>query len=171
MKIQIRCAQSSDSAAISQIYAASWRCAYRGMVPQQYLDELRDDFWTEKFQLWLSRGALQADLAFVDGKLAGCVAYGNSRYEKRPGWGEIVSIYIHPDFYRKGMGTRLLQSALSYLKAQNCEGCFLWVLRENRNAQRFYEKNGFTPSGDTCLSEIMGEQLTDLCYCHIFRET
>lgn len=168
MKTVIREASEQDAPAISRIYAASWKAAYRGMVPQQFLDELSDDFWTNKFSTWLGSSTLRAGILQVDEVPAGCVAFGESRDEKLPEWGEIVSIYLHPDFFRKGLGTKLLGYAANELKAAGYPACFLWVLRENRNAQNFYEKNGFVGNGDICHSEIMGTLMTDIRYCAIF---
>lgn len=164
MNVSVRPAQPEDAPEISRIYAASWRSAYRGMVPQQYLDELKDDFWEQKFIRWLESGTLQAQLLTVDGTPVGCAAYGKSRDDRLPDWGEIVSIYLHPDYYRKGYGTTLFHAAVEKLKAQGYPGCFLWVLDKNLNAQRFYEKNGFTRTQDVCHSEVLGEQLTELRY-------
>ncbi len=164
MEMKIRPAQPSDAPEISQIHAASWKVAYRGMVSQKYLDELRDDFWTEKFIRWLGQGTLRAKMLFAKETPAGCTAYGKSRDEKHPDWAEIVSIYLRPEVYRKGYGTVLLQAALKDLKAQGYSTCSLWVLRENSNARRFYEKNGFTLTQDTCHSEVMEQELTDIRY-------
>ncbi|HEX3025693.1 MAG TPA: GNAT family N-acetyltransferase, partial [Clostridia bacterium] len=62
MNITVRPAQPSDAPEISRIYAASWRRAYRGMVPQEYLDQLKDknDHWTGKFCRDLGQGTLHA---------------------------------------------------------------------------------------------------------------
>ncbi len=164
MEIKILPAQPSDAPKISQIHAASWKSAYRGMVPQKYLDELRDDFWTEKFTRWLRKGTLRTKMLFAGETPVGCTAYGESRDEKYPDWGEIVSIYLSPEGYRKGYGTLLLQAALDDLKAQGFSTCFLWVLEENSNARQFYEKNAFTLTQDTCHCEVMGQELTDIRY-------
>ena len=34
-----------DALAVSRVYAASWRAAYRGIVPQAFLDEMAEDRW------------------------------------------------------------------------------------------------------------------------------
>jgi RimJ/RimL family protein N-acetyltransferase len=166
MDISLRPAQPADAPEISRIYAASWRSAYRGMVPQEYLDQLKDknDRWAERFRRDLGQGTLCAEMLFKGETPVGCAAYGKSRDDRLPDWGEIVSIYLHPDFYRKGYGTVLFHAVVEKLRAQGYPGCFLWVLDKNLNAQRFYEKNGFTRTQDICHSEILGEQLTEIRY-------
>ena len=39
---------------------------------------------------------------------------------------------------------------------------FLWVIKDNLPARRFYEVNGFKESGDTQLIE--GTNKIDMCY-------
>jgi Acetyltransferases len=171
MNITVRPAQPADAPEISRIYAASWRSAYRGMVPQKYLDELKDknNHWTEKFRRDLRQGTLHAEMLFKGETPVGCAAYGKSRDDRLPDWGEIVSIYLHPDFYRHGYGTVLFHATVEKLKAQGYPGCFLWVLDKNLSAQSFYEKNGFVRTQDICHSEILGEQLTEIRYRILFK--
>lgn len=164
MSTCIKRASPEDAMAISRIYASSWKTAYRGIVPQQYLDELQDDFWESMFQKSIKNNCFRADLFYVDDTPAGCVAYGKARDEQLPDWGEITSIYIHPDFYRKGYGEKLLNSALKYLKESGYQDCYLWVLSENSNAQKFYEANGFIATKEICNIEILGKLLTDIKY-------
>lgn len=164
MKVTFRRAVAQDAAAISEIYALSWKAAYRSMVPQQYLDELKLDFWTRKFDSWVTTGKLKADLICADGVPVGCVAYGKAREEQFADWGEIVSIYVRPDCFHKGFGQKLMEIALTNLKADGYQNCYLWVLDENKNARQFYERNGFICNHDICYSEILGKQLTELRY-------
>lgn len=164
MNISVRRAVAEDVPAISEIFALSWKTAYRGMVPQQYLDELKLDFWNKKFTEPILSQHLYADLVCADGVPVGCVAYGKARDEKYSDWGEIIAIYVRPDQFRKGYGNRLIQSAMNNLKAQGYQNCYLWVLKENSNAQRFYGQNGFVCNQDICHSEIMGQQLTEIRY-------
>ena len=168
MNILIKRAAPEDAPAISRIYAASWRTAYRGMVPQKYLDELQDDYWVTKFQNWITNNSLQVDLLYADNTPAGCVAYGKARDEQLTGWGEIVSIYVHPDYYRQGYGAKLLNSTLKNLKAMEYQNCYLWAFSDNWNARKFYEANGFKVTQDSCYSEIMGKQLAETRYKYYF---
>ena len=54
--------------------------------------------------------------------------------------GEFVDqLYIHPDFWRKGIGTALL----NFAREQSTSHVWLYTLQANVNARAFYEKNGF----------------------------
>jgi GNAT superfamily N-acetyltransferase len=51
----------------------------------------------------------------------------------------IDHLYVHPDYWRKGIGSLLLQFA----REQSPEHLWLYTLQINTNARVFYEKNGF----------------------------
>ncbi|WP_017754026.1 GNAT family N-acetyltransferase [Calidifontibacillus oryziterrae] len=164
MSVKIKKATTKDSESISKIHALSWKTAYKGIVPQQYLDELKDDFWVNAFDNWISNNIVTAQLIYEDELPVGCIAFGKARDEKFSEWGEIISIYVHPDFCRRGYGQQLLHTALRDMKTKGFRNCYLWVLKENDNAINFYKKNGFTCNHDEYTFEINNEPLTDVRY-------
>lgn len=128
--MEIRKATLDDVREISRIHALSWKSAYKGIVPQGYLDELKLDFWVPAFETWLKENLVTAQLVLENGSPVGCVAYGKARDQSLPNWGEIISIYLLPDYFGKGYGSILLNSALSDLKKSGYQKVYLWVLRE-----------------------------------------
>lgn len=164
MILEIKKATLKDVGIISNIYALSWKSAYKGMVPQRYLDELRDDNWVLSFKNWIGNNILTAQIIFENEKPVGCIAYGKARDIKFDNWGEIVSIYILPGHLRKSYGQKLLQAAIIDMKETGYENCYLWVLKENISAQKFYAANGFISSKDQCTCEIMQKKLVDIRY-------
>lgn len=164
MDVKIRKATLKDSKTISNIYALSWKSAYKGIIPEKYLDELKCDFWVSYFQNWIKNDILTAQIIYENELPVGCIAYGKARDVKFDNWGEIVSIYLLPDQFRKGYGQKLLQTAIIDMKTKGYENCYLWVLKENSSARKFYEMNGFICSNDECSCEIMQEQLVDVQY-------
>jgi hypothetical protein len=59
MSVKIIKASTKDSEIISKLHALSWKTAYKGIVPQEYLDELKYDFWVDAFQNWISNNILR----------------------------------------------------------------------------------------------------------------
>ena len=51
----------------------------------------------------------------------------------------IDHLYVHPDYWRRGIGKALLDFA----RKQSPEHLWLYTLQVNVNARAFYEKNGF----------------------------
>lgn len=164
MNISIRRGIEEDSEIISKIYAESWKCAYKGMVPDEYLKDLKDDFWVEKFKNWISEGNLNVKIIYADDKAAGAIAYGKSRDDKFSDYAEIWSFYLIPEYYRKGLGTKLMKSVLCEMRDEGYKHCYLWVLETNNNARRFYEKIGFRSNNDKCHSKILNKDLIDIRY-------
>ena len=64
---------------------------------------------------------------------------------------QILELYVDTFFVNQGIGGKLLDFSVS----SNCNS--LWVLEKNTNAQRFYLRHGFTPSGGRKL-EVGTEQ-------------
>ncbi|OFV95216.1 MAG: hypothetical protein A3F68_02545 [Acidobacteria bacterium RIFCSPLOWO2_12_FULL_54_10] len=58
--------------------------------------------------------------------------------------GHIITIDIHPDFRRLGLGARLMQLADAHFREHGVARVLLEVACENTSAIRFYEKLGFT---------------------------
>lgn len=72
----------------------------------------------------------QIELALIDDKVVGMMAYNDK---------EINQLYIHNDYQGLGIGLTLLDKA----KEQSSGRLTLFTFEVNKNAQQFYEKNGF----------------------------
>lgn len=159
----IRKINSSDSREeISNVYEQSWKFAYKGIIPQDYLDSIPNGQWC---------GALdnpdRYTLIMLDGdKIIGTSSYCKSRFEDFKDWGEIISIYFLPEYMGRGYGRDLLEQAVRELKAMGFKMIFLWVLADNRRARHFYEKCGFKNSGEYMDNIIGGKELRELQYVY-----
>lgn len=153
---------SDDRFSVSRIYEESWRYAYKGIVPQSFLDGISEGNWGKN----LDRKGIFHLVAVEDGRLIGTSSYCRSRFEKYADFGEIISIYFLPEYIGKGHGKKLIAAAVEKLSEMGFRDVFLWVLEENHNARAFYERCGFSPSGEKTTSEIGGKVLTELQYCY-----
>lgn len=161
--MEIRIINQFDSREeISNIYEQSWRHAYKGIIPQDYLDGIPKGRWCRAFD----NPKWHTLVMIADGKIIGSSSYCASRFEKFSGMGEIISIYFLPEYCGKGYGKHLLSRAVDELKAMGFTDIFLWVLEENRNARRFYEKCGFSFSGESLMDNIGGKDLVELQYVY-----
>ncbi len=125
-----------------------WRCwheAYPGLVSREYLDR----FTLEKCEQ-IAFAQTGGVLIAKDGEqVVGFTGYGD-RGEEAPGVGEIFALYVLPEYYRTGLGRRLMEAGLARLR--DYPAVCLWVLKENARAIRFYEKCGFVPDGEEFFS-------------------
>lgn len=144
-----------DIDAVADIYAQSWKSAYRGIVPERYLQKLTGDRWS---------GMLRADpsaslVAFVGDKPVGTAFVGFDREPGREGCGEIVAIYLLPQHIGKGYGKALMRAALQKLWDEGAGDVCLWALSQNTRAEGFYEHLGFERTGRLQHEQIGGESL------------
>ena len=102
-----------------------------------------------------------------NGRIIGTAAICKSRWENYSDYGEIVSIYFLPEYIGKGYGTFLLKKCVDELKKLGFDRILLWVLEENSRARRFYERNGFTCSGEYMNDTIGGKELKEVMYTYL----
>lgn len=153
--MEIRPLRETDSQlAVSRIYEESWRAACRGMVPQAYLDGIPAGHWAAN----LDQGDRRSLVLEEDGALIGTACVSPSRWPEHPKFGEIVSLYLLPEYMGRGCGRTLLEAAVQELEGRGFRDILLWVLEENRRARRFYEKNGFRFGGTRMESAVGGKQ-------------
>ena len=162
--MEIRFLQSSDDRSkISRIYEESWKFAYRGLIPQEYLDSIPAGRWEKKFDTpgWSTM------LCIEDGEYIGTSSFCKSRFEQYPDSGEVISIYFLPEYMGKGYGRQLLKAVLDELKKKGFTEVFLWVLEGNERAIRFYESFGFIPADDYLDDDIGGKDVREIRYIYL----
>ena len=104
--------KSDNRTVISKVYEESWKYAYQGIVPQDYLDYIPKGQWASHIEQ-----ADRKNLVMVqDEMIIGTSGFGKSRMEEMNGFGEIISLYFLPEYMGKGYGGLLLQAAVSELK-------------------------------------------------------
>jgi ribosomal protein S18 acetylase RimI-like enzyme len=166
--VTVRPAEEGDLAAIADIRVRSWQAAYRGIVPQRYLDSMRPEVEANRRRAWLvSADDPRRDaIATVAGQPAGWVAYGPYRDDDAPTQrsGEVYAIYVHPHHWRRGVGRALIRYAVADLRAAGLAPVLLWVLEDNARARRFYERQGFRPDGRRHMFEVGGVHLPEVRY-------
>ncbi len=151
---------ADDRMSISRVYERSWKFAYRGIIPQDYLDSIPEGRWAPN----LDREGWSTLVCVDGGEIVGTSSFCASRFDEFPGWGEIGSLYLLPEQIGKGRGRALMDAALAAQKAQGYKKVFLWVLEENARARKFYERYGFSAAGDVLDSYIGGKALREVRY-------
>lgn len=155
-------APTDDRSEISRVYEESWKFAYKGIVPQSYLDSIPEGRWASKVDS-LDRKTL---VCVESGKIIGTTSFSKSRFAQFSDWGEIISIYLLPNYMGRGYGKALLEAAVAELKTMDYKNVFLWVLEESSRARKFYEKMGFTLADDYLDDNIGGKNLREIRYIY-----
>lgn len=140
MTIEIRPATAADAAAIADLHQRSWRSAYRGLLPDSYLDgpagaELTAR-WGEAFAKDEPRRVILVAMA-PDG-IAGFVA----AWPRGPERALIDNLHVAPGQRGGGLGRRLMGRAAAELRRRGFETVFLEVIEGNHDARGFYRRLG-----------------------------
>lgn len=162
----IRNAVVDDADAMGHLHVRAWQSAYRGVMPDEYLDGLqvvdRVEMWRDR----ISRSDLPPLLVAVmaDG-VVGFAAYGAEQPPTSPpSCGELYAMNIDPDSWGQGIGRVLLHRVTQALIGMGFEEAVLWVVPENQRARALYESDGWVADGGTATEEILGVTVTDIRY-------
>ena len=165
--------------AMSLIHAQGWRDTYVDAVPADYMArEITDDRWVEVFrQNYLTQNGVHGLLLYRGDIPVSCINYCRARVSNYnvgdictfdnsayADWGEIASFYTHPSERGKGYGGILFEEALKRLKADGFQNAFVFVLRKNEQARRFYAAHGFAWDGTSTEIPFPPKVCVDLRY-------
>ncbi len=154
--------KSDDINAIGKIYEKSWKFAYNGIIPKDYLDSVSGDKWLPHFE----NKSMNSLVLIENNQFIGTSSYCKSRSKEFNDFGEIVSIYLLPEHMGKGYGKLLFEATLNELVKTGYQNVFLWVLEENTRARRFYEKQNFKLSDKFNYINIGGKNLKEVAYMY-----
>lgn len=157
----IRQAGKQDIPRIAEIIVFGKRVAYRPIFNNDCVsfNELQVVQLYEEYKNNLDR--LDGMLIYDDGIVKGIIngrPIGDKVFE-------ITDFYVEPFFVKQGIGTLLIKYLIQQVRQKGGHKIVLWVIKDNRNARRFYEVNGFIDSGKTCIIE--GTTKEDCLYEYI----
>jgi len=151
VQILVRSATADDADEIARVHIESWQGAYRGQIPDEYLDSLSIDkrklVWRRSLRL---EGRDETNWVVErDGTIVGFAGAGRTRDDDaEEGTGEIFAVYVVAPHWDTGAGRALIVEAMGWLRERFTRAT-LWVLDTNDRARRFYEKAGWAPDGAT----------------------
>ena len=165
--VQIRRARDADARGIAEVHVASWREAYRDLLPASLLNaltvEARESNWRDELRA-MGPGAAPW-VAEVNGQTVGFVACGGARDETAdPLTGEVYAIHVLPDCWRRGVGRSLLGHAERDLISHGYDDAVIWVLADDQRRRAFYEWVGWHADGGTRLDAIGGVEVEEVRY-------
>jgi len=147
--MKIRRVTVEDAVVAAKIHVDAWRSAYRGLVPDAFLQNMSYARREEAFRN--SIAAKQGDMYLVEyqNTPVGLLTIGPCRDADLDiqTTGEIYGIYLIPETWRQGIGTWLAAEAERMLQARGYQQIMLWVFEGNSNARRFYEAVGYRVDG------------------------
>ena len=150
--MHFRRAQADDAPRIADLHTRSWRSAYRGLLPDAYLD---GPLLQERLIHWSAKlPQAQADdfvlIAEEAEKPVGFVSVwcnpaskADDPYGNYPG-AFVDNLHVHPEQRGQGLGRQLLLKSIEHAQSlPDCEpSLWLWVMAKNVRALGFYRALG-----------------------------
>jgi len=143
MAFDIRKATNRDGEQVATLIAAVFAdypgCIFdrAGEFPE--LDAIADDFTAGNGCIWVVEG---------DGRVLGCLGI---KYDPAQKQAELHKVYLDRATRGQGVAQRMLTKALDWLMQTHpdCTELVLWTDTRFEAGHRFYEKCGFTRTGET----------------------
>ncbi|WP_234425764.1 GNAT family N-acetyltransferase [Streptomyces kebangsaanensis] len=157
----------ADCDRVAEIRVRGRRSAYPGLMPQSYLDTLSAERDAERCRTRLARddGSVVDLVAELDGEVLGWACHGPYRGgEVLTGEPELYALFVDPARCGGGIGRTLLAEAVRRCTTFGHTRMFLWVLKENTGARRFYERAGFRADGTAQSFEVDGVAVPEVRY-------
>lgn len=165
--VHIRPAVKADSAWLAHIQVDSYRAAYAGILPEEYLAAFS---YAEQEQDWRDWPVNHPqDLLLVaETETRQVVGYALARpgLTKLPPYdGELLAMHIRSDHQRQGIGRAMFVEAARLLHSLGCKSLLVWVLDKNLPAIQFYERMGGNPVARQVIElENGGENPVELAF-------
>lgn len=157
----VRPADPEEAESIRAVGRAAWHAAYDSIHGPETVEELFDSWWSVED---LREGATDGDrillVAARDGDVLGMVDAGPD--PEREGVFALGRLYVHPEEWGEGLGTRLVDGLRERLPG-DADRLRLVVLAENEVGVGFYESYGFERV-DRRVEESGGEALEEYVY-------
>ena len=156
----IRDAQPGDELQVACVHVRTWQAAYRGLLPDDYLDALKPEDRARRYTFAdRSPHAPRTQVAFDDAELVG---FATVRVEAgEPSIGELAALHVEPAHWNRGAGLLLIRAARARLRECGCRAARLWLLEGNRRGERFYRIDGWSLDGSRRTDRVWDVDVTE----------
>lgn len=143
----------------------SWRAAYRGLMPDAYLDALSVEEKAAQWARSLARERPRNKRTLVAEDEDALVGYATIGPDGESGSGLLYLMYVTPAYWRRGVGSALMAPTCDAFRQDGYRMAVLWVLRRNERARAFYERACWQiDDAATQINDYGGTKLTAVRY-------
>lgn len=160
MELNFKTCSLDDIDLLSEVARETYRATFEDMNSAETMTSyLKSAFNKEQLKSEVSNPDSRILFLYRNDKLAGYLKINEydaqTEFQEKTGL-EIERIYLRKEFQGQGLGSMLLDKAISIANEQNKEYVWLGVWKYNKKAISFYEHMGFTKTGSHYF--IMGKE-------------
>jgi GNAT superfamily N-acetyltransferase len=150
---------------VARVHVRSWQVAYRGLLPEAYLDQLRPEDRAARYDFGSGDLLKPQTMVAVEGfVIQGFATIAPARDEDLQNSGELCALYLDPGWWSRGLGVALITAARARLFEMGFRDACLWLLVGNTRAGRFYEVDGWKLDGLSRTAEVWGVTVEEVRY-------
>jgi len=157
----VRPARPEDAGEIARIQVATWRVAYRRMLPRHVLDGLDEGWMAERWSAAIETPPSprhrvlvayeQAEQSYLVGFAASGPADEQALAPEEPPLPESVAavtdLLVEPRWGRRGHGSRLLAATVDLWREDGFEAAVAWAYDADAATRTFLTSAGWEPDG------------------------
>jgi GNAT superfamily N-acetyltransferase len=161
----IRQAEPDDAMAVARVHVRSWQVAYRKLIPDDFLDQLRPEDRARRYDFETRDPQKpRTILAVEEGVILGFATTSPAREPDLPEHGELCALYVDPPHWGHGIGAALISAARARLLEFGFRNAVLWVLAGNDRAERFYRADRWAPDSRRRTDSTRGVMINEVRY-------
>ena len=151
--------------AVAWVHVRSWQVAYRTLLPDDYLDQLRPEDRAQRYDFANTDSLKPHTIVAAEGGLIrGFATTAPSRDPNLADHGELYALYVDPEHWGRGIGVALISAARARLFELGFQNALLWVLAGNVRAERFYRTDQWSPDGQRRTDTVWGVTVDEIRY-------
>ena len=161
MSAEVRPATLDDVDGIRRVAEAGWEAAYGDILAPETRARCLAEWYSPEA---VERAVTEPSVGYFVAVDDGVVGYASGDVTRTESVGRLSSLYVHPDRWGDGVGTRLLDAVETNLADRGASEMRILVLAENAVGVEFYRSRGFEQV-ETRRTTLAGESLEE----HVFR--
>jgi GNAT superfamily N-acetyltransferase len=157
----VRTARPDEAGEIARIQLATWRTAYRRLLPRHVLDELDEDFLAQRWRAAIEAppsprhrvlvAVEQAESAYLVGFAATGPADEDALAPGEDALGPqvaaVTELLVEPRWGRRGHGSRLLAASVDLWREDGYRTAVAWAYDDDAATLKFLTSAGWAPDG------------------------
>jgi len=146
----------------AQVFA--WKKAFKGILSDKLLSNLVIEKFEENWRRILTQRERKNFIWLdEDEEGVGFISFGKPKDKNELADFEIYGIYVHPKYWEKGIGYKLMKHAMNFIKELDSSAkIVLWTMSKNKLSQNFYYRVGFNKNGKSRTSKRNDETFEEV---------